>query len=108
MYDAVKSNPNIVVLAVSEDGRGRAHVKKFMEKNKYTLPVALDTDGKAQFAYDLLGIPTTVVVKQDGSILEMHAGGIEFDSKEFLAKLDAWSKGQPAPVNAVPAQKSGL
>jgi thiol-disulfide isomerase/thioredoxin len=55
------------VLAVnSQESPG--DVKSFLASNRYSFPVLLDSDGSAERAYEVTGLPTTLVVGRDGSV----------------------------------------
>ncbi len=74
----------LVILAVNlqEDVRT---VRKYVTANKLTFPVLLDTDGRVGAIYGARNIPTTYLVGRDGSVLAGVIGGLEWDSKEYLA-----------------------
>lgn len=57
-------------------------VKAFREKMKLSLPMILDSDGKAGNAYGVSGIPTTIVIGKDGVIRKVVVG---FDPSEIDA-----------------------
>ncbi len=105
MYEAVRNDPKIAVLTISEDGRGRKHVGRFLQKHALALPVAFDLDGGVQRAYGVEGIPTTVVIGPDGKVVDRHLGTMKFDAPEFVAKLRRWAGGE---AQAASAPKGGL
>ena len=94
MYEAVKNDPKIVVLAISEDGRGREHVQRWMTKRGFSVPVALDLDGRVQADYEITGIPTTFVIRPDGTIAKRHMGELEFHTEAFLAEMRQLAAGK--------------
>jgi thiol-disulfide isomerase/thioredoxin len=49
-------------------------VKSFWQKNRYSLPVAMDYSGDAAGAFGVAGLPTTVVIRSDGVVHAVHAG----------------------------------
>ena len=69
-------------ICVSDEEKNRAD---FMNKNKYTFPCGLDEDGSvAANKYGVQGIPTTILVGPDGTILNIHVGMMNDDE---LAKF---------------------
>lgn len=49
----------------------------FIEENGYTFPIYFDTQFSAVEAYGVNGIPMTVFVKSDGSVLYEHVGAMD-------------------------------
>ena len=49
-------------------------VQRFLEKNGYEFPVALDTEGEICNLYPSDGIPYTVLIGKDGTIASIHLG----------------------------------
>jgi peroxiredoxin len=71
--DATLAARGLKVLAVNTQESAEA-VKAFLQANHYTLPVLLDTDGSAEHAYSVTGLPTTLVVGRDGTIKYASVG----------------------------------
>ncbi|MCA9286071.1 MAG: TlpA family protein disulfide reductase [Phycisphaerales bacterium] len=69
----------------------RELVRTFWNDAKHTLPILLD-DGAAAKAFRLTGIPTTVVVRSDGTIEAVHVGfdpgRLEDDVRKAIAALE--------------------
>lgn len=51
-----------------------ATVQKFVNDTKLSIPVLLDSDGKAGQAYGVQGIPQTVIIGKDGKIRKVFVG----------------------------------
>ncbi len=49
-------------------------VNKFWQEQKFTLPVAMDYSDQTAAAYGISGIPTTVIIRGDGTIHAIHVG----------------------------------
>lgn len=49
-------------------------VTSFMKKNGYTFSAALDETGKVAFAYGIQGVPTSILISEEGKILKIHVG----------------------------------
>jgi len=88
-----------IALNVWEHGNDDAGRNKtagdFWRKNKFTLPVAMDHTGAVAEKYGVEGIPTTVVIRPDGTIHALHVGaGPNYESDlqaEIKAALEAAS-----------------
>lgn len=78
----------IIAINCSEDEKT---VSSFMEKNGYTFPVALDTDGAVQGLFgNIPSIPATVIVDEEGYIVTAMIGASDADTmyaeyKELLS-----------------------
>lgn len=51
-------------------------VRRFLEKEKIACAVAIDADGKVGQAYQVQGIPQTVLIGKDGTVQAVHVGMI--------------------------------
>jgi peroxiredoxin len=81
--DAGLAKRGLKVLAVNSR-EPVATVRSFLDQNHYTLAVALDSDGSAEQAYQIDGLPTTVIIGRDGKIKKMFVG---FDPDKGEAEL---------------------
>ncbi|MFM7798770.1 MAG: TlpA family protein disulfide reductase [Planctomycetota bacterium] len=75
----MKDDPRVAVFAVnvweqSAPGEIPKKVRDTFEKLKVTLPVLLDGDAKLISQYGFTGIPATVVIGPDGSLVSKHIG----------------------------------
>ena len=63
---------DVVILTVdilgSRPSETPSNLATFMQKNEYTFPVLLDTDGKVTKSYFITNIPTTFLIDKDGII----------------------------------------
>jgi thiol-disulfide isomerase/thioredoxin len=71
-------------------------VRKFWEDRKFTLPIAMDYTDEVARAYGLSGIPTTIIIRSDGVISNVHVGGgddfaeaLKTDIREALEAVEA-------------------
>jgi len=71
--DKDKFKEGLRVLAVNAR-EGKDKIDPFLEKNKYTFAVPMDSSGSAMGAYGVRGIPTTVVIGRDGSVKAVFVG----------------------------------
>ncbi len=79
----------VVLYAINQQEQAD-DVRKFLEKEKLTCPVALDADGKVGQAYQVQGIPQTVLIGKDGTVQAVHIGWIpdlEKTLREQIQKL---------------------
>jgi peroxiredoxin len=74
-----------------------AKVKPFLEKQKLTMTVPMDTKGEFGKAYLVQGIPTTVVVGRDGMIKKVFIGFGDGQGEQIRAAVEA-ALNEPAPT----------
>ena len=60
--------------------------KAFISEKGYTFPVLFDTGGSLSSAYNISGIPVTLFVRADGSLLKKHEGAISESQLAGYAK----------------------
>ena len=75
LSDDYKSR-GVRVLGVSVDEADVARVRKFVEKEKVTFPMAHDQEGRVQQLYQVSGIPNTFIIDKDGRILWKSIGNL--------------------------------
>ena len=82
------NDSDIEVLAVSEDRKGPAYVKKFLATNKlYNLETLIDKNGRLIRALKGRGLPTTVLFNRKGMEVGRVIGAAEWDSPEVLSYI---------------------
>ena len=65
----------VSMLGVSVDGpRNVARVRPFVNKLGLTFPVAIDDDGSMQERFQVVAVPTTIVIGADRRVMLVHAG----------------------------------
>jgi peroxiredoxin len=90
LYDELKSNKDFVMLAVSQDTKGKAAVVSYVEKNGYHFKVLLDPENKVVETYNVSGVPETFIIDRRGRIVAHHMGAFDWsrpDVKEALQQL---------------------
>ncbi len=87
LYDEFKDNKDFVILAVSQDTRGREAVEPYVERNGYHFEVLLDPENKVGESYDVGGVPETFIIDRDGRIVAHHMGAFDWSSTDFRAAL---------------------
>jgi peroxiredoxin len=86
------SDKGLVVLSISTDGpQTQAQVRSLVKREKLTMPVLLDPEGKVFGALNPRGTnPFTLIVDRDGKIAESHEGynsGDERKYREWVERL---------------------
>jgi len=84
------------VLAVSVDDGDAARVRRFVEHERLTMPIAVDPAGAIQQAYRVVGVPETFLVGADGRLLWRQAGGLHGDVAAVRAAVTRALAGAPA------------
>jgi peroxiredoxin len=74
----------IEILAINLDPQN--DVKAFAEKNKLSFPILLDASGTTQQTYQIVSIPTTYIIDENGVILKKHIGSMSYEQMEELLK----------------------
>jgi thiol-disulfide isomerase/thioredoxin len=78
LYDKYKDQ-KVTIVGVSVDRGGESVVKKFIESNKINYPIIMVTP-ELQSQYEsaigkrITAIPTTVILKRDGTVASVHVG----------------------------------
>ena len=67
LYDDFSKNPDFVMLAVSQDTKGRAAVAPYVAENGYQFTILLDPENKIGDTYDVSGVPETFIIDRKGS-----------------------------------------
>lgn len=84
----------LVVLAISIDPSNQ-NVKSFIQQKGYSIPVLLDRDKEVYFdTYGLLGLPVSVIIDRDGTIVQKVLGETPWDSPQMEEKIQKLLGGQ--------------
>ena len=90
LYDDFKGNKDFVMLAVSQDTKGRASVAPYVAKNGYHFTILLDPENKISETYDVSGVPETFIIDRKGQIVAHHMGAFDWsrpDVRDALQQL---------------------
>ncbi len=90
LYDELKNQKDFVMLAVSQDTKGRQVVAPYVQKNGYHFRILLDPENKVSGLYDVSGVPETFIIDRKGRIVAHHMGAFDWsrpDVKEALEQL---------------------
>lgn len=82
-------NNDVVMLAISIDGGSPQAVQTFLEKNSYTMPVAIDTGMEVARQFGVRGIPMTYLINRQGNVVAHGFGPVDFDQAAFRTYLQA-------------------
>ncbi len=93
----------LTVLGINEDGpRSQSKIRPFLKTREITFPTALDPDGGVMRRFQVVALPATFLIAQDGEILLRQAGYTEENAQALLTTLQSLL---PEPKNEqTPAQ----
>ena len=87
LYQETKDS-NLVIVAV-EIGEPLDNVKSFIDSNKYSFKVLLDSDQSVASEYGITSIPTSFFIDVDGNIISKNVGAMNIDQmKAYIKALD--------------------
>ena len=86
LYDKFRDDPNVFFLMTNEDDNLSA-AEKFLEKEKYVLPL-FRTTGKIPDVVYTGTLPTTVVLDKTGKIRYHHEGFANYGSEKFIDQIE--------------------
>lgn len=86
LYEKFRKS-DFVVLGISID-RNRAKLSDAIEKTNISYPVLMDTKGEVFVKkFTVIGLPTSVLIDQQGLIRETIIGRHDFASNKFIEKI---------------------
>jgi len=89
LYQAYKEK-GLSVLAIALDKEGKPALEAFLQ-NKHlelTYPILLDPEGRVARAYRLSWVPVTIMVGQEGEIIETVFGARPWGSEEVMHSIE--------------------
>ena len=88
---------NFLVVALSLDRKGVEAVRGFyQEVGVENLAIYVDPSGKGSHALAIPGVPTTLLIDQEGREVALKMGEAEWDSPEMVSLVERTTHGQPA------------
>jgi peroxiredoxin len=88
----------LTVIGVSVDGpRNFARVRPFVTSRGLTYPIVLDRDGRLQQAYQVLAVPTAVLIDTSGVIVQVRTAYRPGEGAKLEAAIKALLPGAAAP-----------
>ncbi len=88
LYRAYKAK-GFVIVAISVDQAGESVVEPFVEKNRLTYPILLDTKGEGAKKFGVTGLPATFLIGADGFMKGVVYGPKEWDGKEARVLIES-------------------
>ena len=81
IYEKYKDQ-GFTYLAINQDNqKSVSKVKSFINANKYTFPVVLDTENNVFEAYNGIGMPYSILIDMNKNIAAKHLGYVTGDDK---------------------------
>jgi peroxiredoxin len=80
-----------VILGINEDDRSEA-MTQYLARKPVSFPILIDADGALMARLKVRALPTTILVGDDGRILEVHEGLEPFFSSTVRWRLEAANK----------------
>ena len=90
LYQRFKAQ-GLEILAV-DIGEDNATVQRFINNNRYTFPVLMDTNKRVSTLYGIEAIPTSYIIDREGKIIAKITGSIHWDTPRIIAAFDALLK----------------
>ncbi len=87
LYNELKDNRDFVMLAVSQDSKGKSAVLPYVKKNGYHFKILLDPDNKVGEVYNVSGVPETFIIDRKGRIVAHHMGAFDWSRQDVKAAL---------------------
>ncbi len=84
----------LVVFAISIDP-SEQNVKSFISQKGYSIPVLIDNNKEVYFdSYGLFGLPVSVIIDRDGTIVQKVIGETAWDSRQMEEKIQKLLSGR--------------
>ena len=83
-----RKDAGVKVFAVNV-GEDKAKIQAFLDQKKLDLPVLMDADEQTAGKFQIHGIPTTIVIKADGTVQKVFVGIAPGGRAEIEKELDA-------------------
>jgi len=79
---------DFVLLSISVDYEGVKPVREYIEKQRYTFRVLIDSRCQTLDLYEVKAIPTTLIIDKKGQIVAMATGPKNWRSPEAVSLVD--------------------
>lgn len=86
LYEKLKNQP-FIIIAVNIDNGDPGAVKNFVQSMNLTFPVLLD-DGNVSKMYNVNAIPTTFIIRKNGTIDAIVNGARPWDDPAYINAFD--------------------
>lgn len=89
LYQKFRSK-GLTILAIALDKKGQPAVEAFLKKEhlKLSYPILLDPDERVARAYGLSWVPVTIMVGQEGEIIETIIGARAWGSQKVMDSFE--------------------
>lgn len=91
LYEEWQKKYNMQLVAVSiDDSRSAPRVKPYVDGQRWEYEVLLDTNSDLKRSLNILNVPYTLLIDQNGKVVFEHSGyvdGDEFELEKEMAKL---------------------
>jgi len=87
------NSQGLEILAV-DIGENANTVRQFIQNNKYTFPVMLDSNSRISRIYGIEAIPTSYILDREGKIAARVVGSISWDTPQVFAAFQAFLAGR--------------
>lgn len=81
----------LVAVAIDDD---EALVRAFQDRYALSFPIVLDLDQAVSNAYQTMGVPESLLIDQQGRIVERYVGPREWDEPEYVERIRALIEGE--------------
>lgn len=81
-YNDTKSDVEIVAVNLTNSEKNKEDVKEYIDKYGYTYPIPLDGKGKVRNTYQVIAVPTTYFIDEEGKIIKIHPGPMNYELME--------------------------
>ena len=91
----------VQVVTINIDGpHSQSKIRPFMRRHRLQLPVLLDKSGRVVKQFQLISVPSTLIISAAGDVVYRHSGYKPGDEKKLRQKLDELlSPGAGTPTN---------
>ncbi len=88
LFETFKDRKDFIILAVSQDHKGRQAVASYVEKYGYHFEILLDPDNRVGDAYGVTGVPETFIISRKGRIVAHHMGAFDWSRDDVRQALE--------------------
>lgn len=96
LYERLKGE-GLIVLGISIN-RSPSAVRDAIGKTPVSFPILLDPKGDVYRKYMIQGLPTSFLIDRQGNMAEKIIGGRQWDSEEFIGKVQKLLKEPPEGI----------
>ena len=74
----------LVAVAIDDD---EGLVQAFQDEYRLSFPIVLDLDQSVYQTYQTMGVPESLLIDQEGRIIERYVGPREWDAPEYVERI---------------------